>query len=111
MAEQFWHNDGHKIMLRINRAELEVLHVECPGGESECMTDEYGCIVSWFVHRFGMECNAGSCTPEEIIEICWTLVGDKRNIDASQVWFMPLKDDVFSAWLTTQTNQGIAEPS
>jgi hypothetical protein len=104
MAEQFWHNDGHKIMLRINRSELEVLHIECPNQENaECNTEEYGCIVRWFIQRFGMECNAGSCAPEEIVEICWTLVGDKRNPDSAQVWFMPLKDDVFSAWLISQS--------
>jgi hypothetical protein len=104
MTEQFWHNDGHKIMLRINKAELEVLHIECPGLESECYTEEYGCIVRWFIQRFGMECNAGACPPEEIIEICWTIVGDKKNPDAAQVWFMPMKDDVFSAWLISQSN-------
>jgi antibiotic biosynthesis monooxygenase (ABM) superfamily enzyme len=49
-----------------------------------------------------MECNAGTCPPQEFLEICWTLVGDKKNVDASQVWFMPLADDVFAAWLTSQ---------
>ncbi len=91
-------------MLRINKSELEVLHVECPTPDGECFTEEYGCIVKWFIHRFGMECNAGSCPPEEIIEICWTIVGDKKNPDSAQVWFMPMKDDVFSAWLISQEN-------
>jgi hypothetical protein len=103
MAEQYWHNDGHKLTLQINKAELEVLHVECPNKpDSECATEDYGCLVRWFVGRFGMECNAGTCPPQEFLEICWTLVGDKRNVDASQVWFMPLTDDVFAAWLTSQ---------
>ncbi|CAB4155367.1 hypothetical protein UFOVP658_4 [uncultured Caudovirales phage] len=104
MSDQYWHNDGHKITLQINRAEIEVLHIECPGGESECITEDYGCIVRWFIERFGMECNAGSCAPEEVLEICWTIVGNKRNIDAAQVWFMPMKDDVFAAWMISQSN-------
>lgn len=111
MAEQFWHNDGHKLILRINKAELEVLFVECPGEGSECMTEDYGCIVRWFIDRFGMECNAGSCAPEEKMGICWTLVGDKKNIDSSQVWIMPLKDDVFSEWLISQMPHEIEGPS
>jgi hypothetical protein len=104
MSEQFWHNDGHKITLQINRSELDILHTECPGGDAECMSEEYGCVVRWFIERFGMECNAGSCAPDEVLEICWTLIGDKRNIDSSQVWFMPVKDDIFVAWLTTQNH-------
>ena len=105
MAEQFWHNDGHKITLRINKSELEVLHVECAAkDDSECRMDDGECVVRWFITRFGMECNAGSCPPEEIIEICWTIVGDKRNVDSAQVWFMPMKDDVFAAWMISQNS-------
>lgn len=107
MTEQFWHNDGHYIIVRINKSELEVLHVDCPGpDDAECKHEDYGCLVRFFINRFGMECNAGSCPAEEKIDICWTIVGDKKNPDSAQVWFMPMKDDVFSAWLVSQGIEG-----
>lgn len=98
-----WHNDGHKLTLRIVKSELEVIDIFCPNTENmNCIDEHYGCLVKWFVNRFGMECNAGSCPAEPEMEICWTLQGNKRDIEACQLWFMPINDDVFSAWLTTK---------
>jgi len=98
-----WHNDGHRLTLRIVKSELEVLETVCPNGdEGECLDSQYGCVVQWFVDRFGMECNAGSCPAESEMEICWTMQGNSRDIESSQLWFMPVNDDVFSAWLTTK---------
>lgn len=104
-TEQIWHNDGHKIVLRINKSELEVVEIFCPNDEKldgECKADNAECIVRWFVSRYGMECNGGLCPAQENVEISWTLVGDIRNPDASQLWFMPLKDEIFQAWLVSR---------
>jgi hypothetical protein len=51
-----------------------------------------------------MECNAGVCPAAENIPICWTLLGDHKNLDLAQVWFMPKTDDLFSAWLIATKN-------
>jgi hypothetical protein len=97
-----WHNDGHSLTLQINRTELLILEINCPGGD-ECST-RHGCLVKYFVNRFGFECNIGVCVPEETLEICWALVGDPHDIDAAQLWFVPVKDEVFYAWMTSRTN-------
>lgn len=102
--DMVWHNDGHKIHLRINRSEIEITEVECPNeGAGECATEYDGCSVIWFLDRYGLECNAGSCPATECIQICWTLSGDKRDLEAGQLWFMPLTDETFQAWLTSRT--------
>lgn len=102
-----WHRDGHKIRLQINKAELEIVDIECPDSESngDCYMEDYGCVVTWFLNRYGMECNAGKCPASSELEVCWTFIGDKKNIEAAQVWFMPLTDDFFMAWLTSTKNQ------
>jgi hypothetical protein len=105
-----WHNDRHQLTLRIVKSELEVIDVLCPNAEEdECIDEQYGCVVKWFVNRFGMECNAGSCPAESEMTICWTMQGNTRDIESSQLWFMPINDDVFSAWLTTQKNEEQAD--
>ena len=104
LQELMWHNDGHEITLRIVKSELLILETKCPhnqDAESPCYDPSYGCVVDWFISRYGLECNAGSCAPEEKIKICWTIQGDRRDIEACQVWFMPVTDDVFSAWLVS----------
>lgn len=101
--EMIWHNDGHKLHLRINRCELEVVSIDCPNGESgQCWVEDFGCAVTWFVDRFGMEPNAGACPAAETIEVCWTLAGNKRDLDEAQLWFMPITDEVFQAWFTAK---------
>ena len=100
-----WHDDGHIIKLRINKSELEIVDIICPNQEdSKCLDSIHGCVVKYFVSRFGLECNAGSCDATDSMEICWTLIGDSRVIDECQLWFMPKKDEVFAAWLVTLKN-------
>jgi hypothetical protein len=100
LEEMMWHNDGHKLILKLVKSEIEIESVYCPhGNEGECFIQDYGCAVRWFADRFGMECNVGSCYVDKSLEICWTLVGSPRDIESCQVWFMPLADEVFSAWL------------
>lgn len=102
--DQIWHNDGHKIKLNINKSELVVIDVECPNfelPETACKDSKGGCVVQWFAYRFGMECNVGTCPAAETIDISWTMMGSKEDLDQAQVWFIPMSDDVFRAWVTS----------
>ena len=104
-VEQIWHNDGHEITLKINRADIEIVSVFCPHeGDANCKNRLGECVVSAFILRYGMDCNAGVCDAQTPIKICWTLVGDKNSLDECQIWFMPLTDHVFSAWLESTKN-------
>ena len=99
--DMIWHNDGHELILRIVKSELEIIEIKCPNDSTgDCWDEKDGCLVKWFISRFGMECNAGSCPAVESMKFCWTIVGDIRNLDAAQLWFMPTTDETFSAWLT-----------
>jgi hypothetical protein len=100
ISEMMWHDDGHQIELRINRSDIEVIDARCPGGKNRmCAHHEFDCIVNFFISVYGMDCNAGVCPASDKLDICWTFVGDKHNIEAGQLWFMPKTDEVFSAWL------------
>ena len=100
-----WHDDGHVIKLRINKSELEVVDIICSNQENaKCLDPLHGCFVKYFVSRFGLECNAGSCDATDSMEICWTLIGDSRIMDECQLWFMPKQDEIFAAWLVTLKN-------
>jgi len=103
--EQIWHNDKHVLLLRINKSELEVLDVICPADkpEDECINSNGECVVKWFIDRYGMECNGGICMAQSEMQICWTLVGDKNQPEGAQLWFMPLSDEIFQAWLVANT--------
>ena len=104
--EMVWHNDGHVIHIRLNRAEVEITSIDCPGIEgSGCHTEYDGCCVKWFLDRYGLECNAGLCPGAEAIEICWTLAGDRRDMEACQLWFMPVSDETFQAWITSRNSK------
>jgi len=108
-TEMEWHNDGHTVVLRLNKAQLEVVEVNCPSdnggpcasdGRSSTSSDGLGCLVQYFIQRFGMDCNIGVCAPEETMAICWTILGDVHDPDAAQLWFVPVNDEVFYAWMT-----------
>lgn len=100
--EMMWHRDGHTVSLKIVKSEILVESIYCPHGDSgECYEGQYGCLVTWFLTRFGMECNVGSCVAGSPLELCWTIVGDSRDMDSCQVWVMPVADEVFSAWLVS----------
>lgn len=97
--EMLWHKDGHKMHLQLNKENLVITHVTCPGGECQ---HKGQCIVEWFLRRFGLDCNVGVAPPEENMEIAWCLVGETENLDLSQIWVIPISDEAFSAWLITQ---------
>lgn len=102
-SEMLWHNDGHSISLRINKSDIEVIDVLCPSGpDGECQQERAGCVVRYFVSRFGLDCNVGVCPAMSNLQICWSLIGDTYDIEACQLWFVPIEDEVFYAWLMTK---------
>jgi hypothetical protein len=59
-GEMLWHNDGHSISLRINKSDVEILEILCPTGRAgECHHERVGCVVKYFIGRFGLDCNFG----------------------------------------------------
>ena len=98
-----WHSDGHSIYMVLNRNELEIQVVSCPGHEGrECQIGKFDCIVDWFLGRYGLDCNVGVCEISSTMEIAWSVQGDTDDIDTCQVWVIPVADEAFSAWLATQ---------
>lgn len=105
MTTMVWHNDGHEISLLLEKNSVIVSKVECPFGtntEAECQIDSI-CVVAWFLDRYGLECNVGVVPASSKIKIAWTLVGNPiHGMDGCQVWTIPIEDEFFSAWLTSQ---------
>jgi hypothetical protein len=99
VEDMVWHKDGHSLTLQISKENLVVLDVSCSGGVCQ---HKVGCIVQWFVRRYGFDCNVGVCDPERVLEIAWMVAGDPDDVETCQVWFIPVKDEAFSAWLATQ---------
>lgn len=96
-----WHNDGHVLHLMLNKSQLLITEVDCPG-DAECAHDRVGCIVQYFVYTFGLECNVGVVEPHPELRIAWTVSGDTHDVDACQVWIIPSEDEAFAAWAITQ---------
>jgi len=95
-----WFDDGHVLRLRLDKSEVEVIETICLGLESRaCQEGDTPCLVRLFVDRYGLECHVGSCPAVSELAISWTLLGDRRNLDAAQVWFLANSDEAFAAWL------------
>lgn len=97
-----WHDDGHELWLQLVRNELVVATVLCPHEEGPCRARQTDCVVRFFIDRFGLECNVGTCAPEERLGIAWAIVGDPDDLDLAQVWIIPTTDDVYASWRATQ---------
>jgi hypothetical protein len=107
-GEMAWHNDGHALHLQIDGSEIRIVRVDCPARGNElapCHVRRVGCLVEEFAFRYGLECNAGSCLGTDRMQICWTKTGHDEDLDLMQVWFMPINDEVFGAWLQFQKEQ------
>ena len=96
-----WHSDHHVVHLLLNRSQLVISEVLCPGTD-ECNNTLVGCVVKHFLKVYGLECNVGVIEPTPQIEIAWTLQGNPMDIDSCQVWVIPVEDDAFAAWAITQ---------
>ena len=105
-TELLWHTDGHRIRLRLNKTDVEIIETTCPNGNSgECWNPRAGCVVQFFIARYGFECNVGVCPVEELLEICWSISGDQNDPEASQLWLVPMNDEAFHAWLVSKNVQ------
>lgn len=102
--ETVWHDDGHSIWLTLNQSELSIVTIHCPHskGAGECWHDEVGCIVTWFLNRFGLECHVGVAPPEEEMRLAWAWSGSRYDLDSSQVWVMSTRDEFYAAWAVSQ---------
>lgn len=103
-----WHEDGHRLWLQLVRDELVISTVLCPNKGAEqppCASRQASCVVEHFVNRFGLECNVGVCAPEEMLEVAWTLIGDRDDLDLAQVWVIPITDDVYASWRSSQVSE------
>lgn len=104
-----WHDDGHRLVLQLNRSELKILSTVCPNRDNEsaaCRHPDSQCVVDWFISRYGLDCNVGVCQPTPELNIAWAFIGDThREIEAGQVWIIPKNDEAFAAWLISQTAQ------
>lgn len=100
-----WNDDGHVLWLELNRAEVRVTGVDCPGGDDLKCASEHGCLVRHFVLRFGLECNVGTCAPAESLAVAWTFIGSLYDLDAAQVWVIPTDDPIWGAWAGGQRGE------
>lgn len=104
IEEVIWHKDGHAIEIQINRSDIVITSIECPGHDDrECKLGNFHCIVIWFLETYGLECNVGICTPAPTLEIAWSAVGDYSDPEMCQVWIIPTEDEAFAAWLISQS--------
>lgn len=107
MSEVFepavWNVDGHKVLLQLNRNELSIQMVLCPGHESRsCRVENFDCIVTWFLDMYGLDCNVGVSEVASEMELAWSVQGDVSDPDLCQVWVIPVADEAFASWLETQ---------
>ena len=106
-SELVWHNDGHKISLRLEKNLVVVDSVFCPHSESDnkpCHLTKDGCVVVWFINLYGLECNVGVSPAKPELEIAWTFIGEPEDgIAAGQVWVIPVEDEFFQAWSLIQS--------
>lgn len=99
MEEAVWHDDGHVMRLELDKDQVIISQTTCPQ-KGACSLDGASCIVEYFLDRYGLELNIGSCSITEDIRIAWTYLAEGRDIDAGQVWIIPTNDPVFAAWST-----------
>jgi hypothetical protein len=91
--------------LRIEKSNLVIIDFHCPNVDSGSGCKKYsdGCVVEWFVHQFGLECNVGMCEPAPELVFAWAITGEPElGFDMCQVWIIPVNDELFSAWVLTQ---------
>lgn len=99
-----WVADGHEVKVVANEDKFEVTFYSCPNKRrkgTDCWHPQAdGCVVDWYVFRYGLELNKGSAPIEFPMKVAWTHVGDTADLEKSQVWLIPMNDDAFAALLT-----------
>ncbi len=108
-TQMFWHNDGHKIHLVLEMTNVKITKVVCPHDgdpEGPCQgIVKDSCVVSYFLNRYGFDCNVGVAPIQSEMEIAWTLVGEPEyDYELCQVWVIPTADEFFAAWIVSQNN-------
>jgi hypothetical protein len=108
-----WHNDHHLIKVMLNKSNFAIDEVICPATEKDaaCLHESIdGCLVRWFLMRYGFDCNVGVVPAASELEIAWTLVTDSLyDPEMWQVWIIPTSDTVFAAWLDTQNGDSSSD--
>jgi hypothetical protein len=98
-----WNVDGHRVLLQLNRNELSIQMVVCPGHkERSCRLGGLDCIVTWFLEVYGLDCNVGVAEVASDLELAWSVQGDPSNVELCQVWVIPVTDEAFASWLEMQ---------
>ena len=102
-TEMVWHKDGHVIHLQLNRSDVVISMVHCPGSDDrECQVGKFSCVVKYFLETYGLDCNVGICECAGEIELAWSAIGDFDEPEQCQVWVIPVEDEAFAAWLISQ---------
>lgn len=106
MTEQImrWHQDGHSFKVVMDKSVILIAEFHCPNRLDEnapCKLDEE-CVVERFATEYGFDCNVGVSEIKGTVEVAWTLVGDTKDKDTCQVWFIPTDDEFFAAWAASQ---------
>ena len=98
-----WHKDGHLVEFVLDKSNLTIVGTTCPLTTGECINKHGSCVVQAFINLYGMECNVGIAPVSKTMEFAWALVGDRDgDVDSFQVWIIPVEDEIFSAWETSQ---------
>jgi hypothetical protein len=104
--EYLWHDDGHILYLMLSGPDLNITMIHCPNNgapDTDCFHDDAGgCLVEYFINNYGLDCNVGTCVPQEELVIAWSVQGSLKHIDECQVWVIPVTDDMFASWRATQ---------
>lgn len=100
-----WHVDGHRILLNINKTNIDIAPSICPHGNSDdapCYHEGIsGCMVNYFINVFGLECNIGTVPADSSLEIAWATVEDNKwEIDLVDLCVIPVTDPYFADWFS-----------
>lgn len=109
MTEQImkWHQDGHSFKVVMDKSIVSINEFHCPNRvekDAACHLDGE-CVVERFAMEYGFDCNVGVSEIKGTVEIAWTLVGDTKDKDTCQVWFIPTDDEFFAAWAASQKSE------
>jgi len=104
IIETEWHTDNHTMSVYLDADSITVIST-CPtaGKTGDCHTEGIGCIVTYFLDIYGLDCNVGQALAHPDMKIAWSVVGDPRDMDLCQVWVIPEEDAAFQGWFTHVT--------